>query len=449
MEVFMKHPFYIVNTLIELSTCGFANQSEYERDSSYDFVYVDEEESDDLLDDSAIADQDDSQTNSSYHGYGSTDSSKSSTTTSTDMQQMQGEPLPATSFSAGYNTPAVIDVNHKDIGMSSESIRMFVDGAFTYWYAGEDGLDLATSAALNSGSLYYGQNAQTLSQSSSYKPGFKVALGIIGDHEWSAKAEYTWYRGTNQTSSTLSGTTLTAGTPTSTAASGTSVWAVDDWFLQSSSTGQALSGSTVSSSWHLAMDIADAVFSRPFYTGRAVTVSPFAGLRSAWIRQSMTVNLTEDPSIFGGSISTQPIQSRNSSNSWSIGAIMGCESKWLLPMGFRFQGDASASLLYTQYTSIKHSEDVAATTFNAIPYTISITNYNTVRPMADLGLGMGWGKYLGDGDYHLDFSADYSFMVFWSQNMFRKLIDHNLSGTGSTPGDLFLHGLTITARFDF
>jgi hypothetical protein len=449
-EVLMKHPFFLVNTLVALTTCCFANQAEYKNNSSYDFVFIDEAESDDLFDDSPIADMNESEMNSSSQGYASPDNTKSNTTSSiTDMKQMQGEPLGSTGFSAGYNAPAVIAANHKDMALSSDSVCMFVDSAFTYWYAGEDGLDLATSGALTSQTLYYEQNAKTLTQTSSYKPGFKVALGIVADQEWSAKAEYTWYRGTNETNSTITGTALTAGVSTATASSGTSVWAIDDWFLQGTPSGQALSGSTVSSSWHLAMDIGDAVFSRPFYTGRSVTVSPFAGLRTAWIRQTMTVNLTEDPSLFSGAISAQPIQSRNSSNSWSVGAIMGCESNWLLPMGVRFEGNASASLLYTQYTSIKHSEDVASTTFNQIPYNISMTNYNTVRPMAQLGLGMGWGKYLGDGNYHLDFSADYSFMMFWSQNMFRKLIDHNLSGTGSTPGDLYLHGLTVTARFDF
>lgn len=367
-----------------------------------------------------------------------------------NIRQMQGEPLNPAKFSAGYNAPASIDVNPKKQLIRPDSVHVFIDGAFTYWYAAEDGLEIANSAALNAGTVYFPENVNVLAQSSSYKPGFKVALGAVGAHEWSAKAEYTWYRGTTHTSSsTLSGTVPVIGVPTTTATTGTPVWAIDDWFLQSTTVGQALSGSHVSSSWHLAMDIIDAVCGRPFYTGRTVTVSPFAGIRSAWIRQTMTVNLTENPTLFSGAIPSQPIQSRNSSNSWSIGAIMGCESQWLLPMGFRLEGDASASILYTQYTSLKHSEDAASTRFNQASFNITRSNLNTVRPIAELGFGLGWGKYLFNGDFYLDFSADYSFMMFWSQNMFRNLIDNNHTGTGSTPGDLYMHGLTLTARFDF
>jgi len=445
----MKQTFFLVNTLLALSICAVADQYEYETDEYYDDAIVADQteyETEVFYDDYAIADQGDSDMDSS-----SDQATPQMSTASNDARQMQGEPLNATGFTSGYNAPATIDVNPKDMPIRPDSVHVFIDGAFTYWYAGEDGLGIANSAALSSaGTLYYSQNANTLTQTSSYKPGFKVALGVVGDHQWSAKAEYTWYRGTNHTSSsTLSGTVPTAGVAATTAASGTSVWAVDDWFLQGTTSGQALSGSHVSSSWHLAMDIVDAVFGRPFYTGRTVTVSPFGGIRSAWIRQTMTVNLTENSTLFSGSIPAQPIQSRNSSNSWSLGAVMGCQGQWLLPMGFRFEGDASASLLYTQYTSIKHSEDSAATTFNPGSLKVSTSNLNTVRPIAELGLGIGWGKYVYNGDFHIDFSADYDFMMFWSQNMFRNQIDHYLTGTGSTPADLYLHGLTFTARFDF
>lgn len=444
----MKQTFFLLNTLLALSICGVADQYEYETDEYYDDSVIADQteyETEIFYDDYVIADQSDSDMDSS-----SDQSAPQMSSSSNDARQMQGEPLNATGFTAGYNTPAVIDVSPKNMPIRPESTHVFIDGAFTYWYAGEDGLEIAENGVLNGSTLYFPKNGKTVAQSSEYKPGFKVALGVVGEHEWSAKAEYTWYRGTTHTTSSQSPTTVpTAGIATSTASTGTSVLVVDTWFQQGTSVGQALSGSKVSSSWHLAMDIVDVVFGRPFYTGRAFTVSPFGGLRTAWIRQTMKVNLTENPAIFSGSIPAQPIQSRNSSNSWSLGGIMGCQSEYLLPMGFRLEGDASASLLYTQYTSINHSEDAAATTFNAGPYTLSVSNYSAMRPMAELGLGFGWGRYLSNGDFHIDFSADYDFMMFWSQNMFRKLIDHNLTGTGSTPGDLYLHGLTFTARFDF
>jgi hypothetical protein len=330
-------------------------------------------------------------------------------------------------------------------------VNAFADASYTYWLAGEDGLTIATNGILSSGVLYFAQESQNLSPSFSYQSGFKAGLGIVGDHEWVLRADYTWFRGRNTKSSgaPLTGTALTAGVPTGTAASGSKVWAVSDWFLQGTTGGQALSGSSVSSVWRLSMDLVDATFSRPFYQGRWITVTPFGGLRGAFIRQSMDVSLTENITLFSGDLPLQPIGSRNHSNSWAVGPRLGCETQVVMPKGFRFGGDLSASLLFTRYTSVKHSEDMAATTFNPGPYTASYKNYDCLRAAAELGLGVGWGSYFSDQDYHFGLSADYDFMIFWSRNIMRQLLDSVLTGTASSSSDLYLHGLTVTGRFDF
>jgi hypothetical protein len=362
-----------------------------------------------------------------------------------NTNSLQGEPL--TCHQAAYNAPAAIDVRSKYDQCRSSDLTGFIDASFTYWYAGEDGLKIASNGVANSNIFYYALNTRTLTQSFDYHPGFKVSAGLVSQHEWTVKAEYTWFRGkTTTNSNTLSATEETAGTAT--ALTGTSVWVVDDWFLQGTGNGQALSGSQVSSSWKLALDLIDATLSRPFYQGQSLTVEPFGGLRAALIRQSMTVELNELAGLFT-SMPTQPIGSRNHSNSWAIGPRIGYGANCLLPMGFRFENDFALSLLYTKYTSIKHSEDAASLAFNPGPYNASLNSYSTLRPIAELGLGLGWGTYFYDQRYHIDFAATYDFMFFWSQNMTREIIDHTLTGTGPASSDLYLHGLTITGRFDF
>lgn len=358
----------------------------------------------------------------------------------------QGEPL--TCYGPAYNAPAAISVHPKRCESMLSDITAWVDLSLTYWYAGEEGLAIATTGVLNSGTAYFGTSMSTLFQSFDYKPGFQVGLGVTGQHDWTVRADYTWFRGENKTDSgsPLTATVATAGT--SAATTGTQVWVATDWFLQGTPT-QALSGPSVSSTWTLHMDLIDALASRPFYQGSQVTVTPFGGLRAALIRQSMKVKLTESTALFSGAISSQPIQSSNHSHSWAIGPRVGCESQCLFPRGFRLQGDMALSLLYTQYTSVTHSEDVASTTYNPGPYTASYNDYSCLRPQLDLSLGISWGKYLYDQDYHIDFSADYDFMIFWAQNMMRKLLDDTLTGTGPSASDLYLHGLTVTGRFDF
>ena len=266
-------------------------------------------------------------------------------------------------------------------------------------------------------------------------------------HQWVGQVEYTWFRGRNVTNSgAVPSGAATAGTAT--ALSGNPVWVVDDWFLQGSSVGQALSGTNVKSEWKLAMDLIDLTFSRPFYQGPRLVVSPYGGLRAALIRQSMTVQLTEVTGLFA-SLPPQPIGSRNTSHSWAIGPRFGGTANVLLDMGFRFEGNAAASLLYTQYTTVNHREDPASLTFNPGPYTASYSDYSALRPVAEVGLGFGWGSYLYNQKFHIDFCADYDFTYFWNQNMMRKLLDDTLEGTSPSNADLYLHGLTLTGRFDF
>lgn len=357
-------------------------------------------------------------------------------------QCTQGEPLVCGCYPAAYNLPAVYAVNDKGCW---SWLNAFVDASFTYWYAGEEGLPLAENGVLSTTTLFFPQNITTVFQSFNYKPGFKVALGIVGNHEWSIFADYTWFRG-NNTSNSGAPPSLEITTAGATTLTGTPVWVVDDWFLQGSGS-QALAGTNVTSKWRLAMDLVDLSGSRPFYEGPNLTINPYGGLRAAFIRQKMTVGLTQSTGYLTGAVPF--IQSRNSSHSWAIGPRMGVNSNWLCCGGFRFEGDFAASLLYTRYTSVKHSEDSASTDFNPGSFTASYRNYGCLRPITEVGLGIGWGSYFWCCDYHIDFSADYEFAYYWDQNMMRKLLDDTLTGTSPAAADLYTHGLTLTARLDF
>ena len=368
--------------------------------------------------------------------------------------QSGGEPL--TMYSPAYNAPAAVNLNCTKVKVRPSIVTTFVDASFTYWYAGEEGMKIASTGVFDTGSgdTFFAQNTAALDQSFDYKPGFKVGVGLIGDSEWVGRADYTWFRGANKTNGfSVSDSLLTAGT--STALTGTEVWVVDDWFLQGTLPGQALSGSAVSSKWSLSMDLVDATAGRPFYQGQSIIVSPYAGLRAAFIRQSMDVQLTVSSLLYNGttlpasSSPAQPIGSRNNSNSWALGPRFGCDGQWLLPMGFRLEGDLAASLLYTRYTSIEHREDPASTSFNAGPYVTSLKNVSFLRPELDVSLGFGWETYLYNRRYCLDFSASYDFMIFWSQNVIRTLLDDTLTGTGAAAADLYLHGMTLSGAFHF
>ncbi len=347
----------------------------------------------------------------------------------------QGESLKKDQYPAAYNAPAGIALNN------SSGTSYYFDASFLYWYAIEQGLDIATSATFVMTSNLTMQssptdNGQVLSLDYAYRPGFKVGFGI-NSNEWMLSTEYTWIRQHAAVSKNAPNTDV-----------GIPIWVCSNWFQSLTNNNQVLAASHISSKWNLGMDLLDLSLGRPFYEGRSLTVAPFGGLRAAWIRQKLLVSLTEEP----GSVNNfppQPIKSHNASYSWALGPRMGFNANCTLPQGFRVEGNFAASLLFTRYTSVTHKENAADAL--SLPHTLksSIKNYNCLRPILESGLGIGWGSYLSNQRYHIDFSADYDFSFFFTQNAMVSLMDQFSDGVSGAHGNLMLHGLTLTGRFDF
>lgn len=333
-----------------------------------------------------------------------------------------------------YNRSASILVSDRHSWLN----HLFIDLSYTYWYAGEDGLSFGRNGYFVTGDdPFFTSKTTLLSQPFQWQSGFKIGAGWR-KNDWVLAGEYTWVRNS---------TSQNSPAPSVDSDIGSGVWLIAPWFLQLADDGGGLSGIQVASKWHLAMDIADLMLSRPYYQGRHLTIIPAGGLRAAWIRQKMNVTLIETP----GSVTpypAQPIHSSSGSHSWAIGPKLGTKAHVLLGLGFRFEGDIAASLLFTEYTKIFHKEEGAAV--DAFPSSIYALEKNrtALRPVFECGLGVGWGSYLYSNKYYIDFSADYDFMYWWNQNMMREFLN-NLWREIPANGDLYLHGLTLSGRFDF
>jgi len=339
------------------------------------------------------------------------------------------------------------------MGSKSWPVNFYSSLSFLYWYVRQEGSGLAENGVWSSitGLAYLTPNTTALVPKFDYAPGFKAALGIVGNHQWDFSLEYTWLRGSTSISEDAPSSPIeTAGASIpANPATAIPVWIIDDWFIQGTTNNQALSGTHISSRWKHAVDFLDLMASRPLYEGPSLSITPFAGLRAARIRESLRIAMTLIDTIFPGVTTPQPIISHNLSQNWGIGPKIGLTANGLFAGGFRLEGKSATSILWTRYTKVTHSEDVANTTFNPGPYLTSIRNHDCVRVIAEAGLGLGWGKYFSSGQYHIDFSADYDFTFLWRQNMMRLMSDLILTGTGAAASDLFMHGLTVTGRFDF
>jgi len=316
---------------------------------------------------------------------------------------------------AAYNAPAAIDVKGWDF---------YLFGSFIYWRVSQDDMDLAhvTPSFTDTGLSIPGALAF---QQFEYKPGFKLGLGFNTSYDdWVVFAEYT--RLHQRVSTTQIPPVLPTGAP--------GTWTGADWFA-----GLA-TGSFVTSRWRMNLDMLDLLISRPFYEGSKLTIDPFIGLRGFLLRQNLNVELNT-PFV------------HLKTKSWAIGPNVGMMSYWLLGCsGFRFEGKAAGSLLFQKFRKFTHKELLISSTEGfTFPNVLNISRIgplSTVRPVAELGLGLGWGSYISCNNYYIDFSARYDFLIFWAQNAIRNF-NSRYFGYADDFGDLLMHGLTASARFDF
>ena len=337
------------------------------------------------------------------------------------------------SVPAGVNMPASMKING---GWDLE-----IDGSFIYWYVSQEYMDIGRSATYQPGGATPAlPKGQIISQGFNYEPGFKVGLEFnTRNDDWMIRADYTWLHFEKQN---------TFGTvpASNTVATGQKVYIPNDWF-NNYSTGTQKQAIQMKSKWKMHLDMADLTMSRPFYQGRNLVVMPYGGLRGLWIRQVFhitAVNAT-NPAIY-------PAESTNRSQCWGVGPTTGASARYLVGCGFRFEGSMGFSLLYNRFINLSHREKDQLPITGIIRIDGDMDPISLVRPVAEMGLGLGWGTYFYRNNYHVDFSATYDFTLFWSQNMMRQTVSafaNNSVGYVDPAGDLMMQGLTVNARFDF
>jgi hypothetical protein len=311
-----------------------------------------------------------------------------------------------------YSAPAAIQVDN--------SWDVDVSAGYTYWYAGQDAMDIAFVAPSE-----VDQSAGFVArQSFGYKSGFKVGLGFDTKcDDWTIDADYTWYK--YHKSDSFIGDRVE--------------FTLSDWFSSDYAADTVDdTNDVVSSDWQLKMNMLDLTTGRPFYEGKRVVISPAAGLRVLWLHQNMAISGT------GGALD---YNYAGESRSWAVGPKGCVNTSWMLPGGFRVEGTVGSSVLYTRYTTLNATTS-SLDGAGIIQSTSTATKLGAVRPTMDAGLGLGFGSYAFKNKYFFDVSARYDFMQFWSQNVLRNFASQ-LAGSNNEVGNLYIHGLTLNLRCDF
>jgi hypothetical protein len=321
---------------------------------------------------------------------------------------------------AGYSAPCCINVD--------QSYDFFLSGSFIYWQPKQENMELGIVSNLTDSDDIV--NGKYVDLNFDYKPGFKVGLGMNFDcDKWDTFLEYTWFRAKETVRKNLN--------PNNTEISLIPSWQFPAFLNPTYSSG--------SEKWKLRMDLFDWDLARNSHVGKKLCLRPFIGLRGAIINQKIKVDyINKTAAALLISPSTSVYQK---SHSWGIGPRFGIDSNWNLGAGFRLFGNGEFDILCTRYDlkTVQEAIDSDESTFS-----LKQNNISYLRTHADFELGFGWGSYFAKNKWHIDLAAGYGFQVFFNQNMFRTVLSTDVISKSIVPnGNLYIQGLTATARLDF
>lgn len=310
---------------------------------------------------------------------------------------------------------------------------VFVTADFIYWTAHEDHLGFAsTSGSITNSTSLHVPKGTTFHPDWEFRPGFKVGLGMLFDHDgWDIYANYTWIR-FNDIDRHVH-------------AKNSSILLNDNiWFVNQTDSGATFSNQTASGKWKLHFNVIDLELGRNFFVSRYLHLRPHFGFKGTWQEQEMDVTFsgTGTPSG-GGSVFNAFRKSENKMDNWGIGLRAGLDSAWHFTKSFSLVGQAAVSALWEQFEVNRKDfiHNLNANTFSSkVNYD---DNFHTIKPVLELYLGLRWESWYCCDAYHFSAEAGWEEQFWGDQNQFiQEAVETRL-------GDLIFQGLTVKVRFDF
>jgi len=327
----------------------------------------------------------------------------------------QGHEICSDHLPKAYNAPGRIDV--------CGGWDTYVTGSFIYWQMLGDytqiGILVEDGSAVPS-------VINKLDFDYKYKPGFKVGIGQHFDHDdWDLYGNYTRL----VSNISFAHTFAPAEVLYSLAAALSPI-------------GPAVLGSVAESfntSWKRTLNQVDFEIARHYYMGTKVILRPYLGASAHWLKQNFDFYAIPPGASWG-------ITTQYRSRSWAVGPRLGVNLQLLLGNGFKLFGNSAMTLSYAQTKTAGDFTDFLTGTNNH--FRLEQDKDATVRFAPEALVGFAWATYFYNNRSHFDLSLGYEFHYYSHTNyFFEYLLEVGLPPT--KPGDLYVHGLTVTARFDF
>lgn len=309
----------------------------------------------------------------------------------------------------GYFYPALYDTcGCLDIAVSAD---------FIYWAANKQVNSFAIEHKIPNAA--FSENI-IITHRFGYKPGFKVGaeLGFRGFDHIVVYAEYMRFNNTTTTSHAVPGGVATA----------------QDFITPlSGQTMVPVLSSRVKSKWHFNFQWLELLVGRPYYMSQRIILLPTFGLKGFLFRQNQDINFD----LIDGTLGT----TRNTCHIWAIGPYIKIGGKGLLGCGMYAVTRLGITLPYARYTKNDYSSDLPFAFSYQRNFFIGKKKPYTFQALFDAVAGLGWATDLCCQSYHVGVELTYD---YWS-----GLLLNTVDFGGYLAKDLYTHGLTLKAQFDF
>jgi len=317
--------------------------------------------------------------------------------------------IPAKPTTSAYNHPANIDI--------CGSWNVFVTGTFLWILPSMEQLEFAEklygTGVISVGKVY--------EFDFEWKAAFKVGLGCNFNHDyWDVYLQYTRIN-TNMNNTKDRGTNFSEH-----------LYAFD--LIQT----YIKNCTQLKKKWNLDFNIFDLEFGRPYYNGKFLKFKAHYGLRSGWINHKYKEEAPDGLYIYEGTAN---------SKSWLVGPRAGIKTKWTFCDGFRFFGDAAASIFYQKFYKVSHKEPYASNP--NVWYIASDLVAKQLNASLESIVGIGWGTYFDRNNWYFDLAVGYESQLFFNQNKMSVLKELLWLNTHIKAGNFMFNGLNVTAEFDF
>ncbi len=329
-----------------------------------------------------------------------------------------------------YNLTGCGDFNKSaQVLLDCSAYNLFADASFIYWqHSQATGMYLGSTRNVENNDVSWLQRYEFFNKefAPKFEPGFKIGIGgVFEADKWDVFGEYTFYRAEEKlryTNSTQNFSILLF---------------VIDW----------QSGiNDIQAKHKLSLDKVTFELGRSAWYGKRLSLRPFIGSNLFFTSQKyIYAYFTADENrniIIANCIMK--------SNTWALGARGGLSSTFVLGRGFDFGGKFAFSLLFERNRyKLNAMRDLNTTLQRVIEGYV----HYTVPLAVEADLGFSWNKYFYNNRVHYSVALKYEFQRYEDFDYLSTIGSGTAdSGSGAymtNPDTLYLHGPTLSMKFDF